>query len=151
VPPAIRKSARSRRKAPNPSSIRTPCPFMNWSKLTVFAHALIARLTLFRSRATGVELFYGGQTRSIGITVTPYLAIPQCDCFAPPTSLGRSARLRRAGVDACSASAMRHHIDEPRAGKNQHDHENQGNRIHDHAMPIIIEAFRAFVFREVWD
>jgi hypothetical protein len=42
---------------------------MNWSKLTVFAHALVARLTLFRSRATGVELFYGGQTRSIGITV----------------------------------------------------------------------------------
>jgi hypothetical protein len=49
---------------------------MNWSKLTVFAHALVARLTLFRSRATGVELFYEGQTPSIGITVTPYLAIP---------------------------------------------------------------------------
>jgi hypothetical protein len=44
----------------NPSSIRTPCPFMNWSKLTVFAHALVARLTLFRSRATGVELFLWG-------------------------------------------------------------------------------------------
>jgi len=55
----------------NPSSIRIPCPFMNWSNLTVFAHALVARLTLFRSRATDVELFYRGQTRSIGITVTP--------------------------------------------------------------------------------
>jgi hypothetical protein len=50
-----------------------------------------------------------------------------------------------------SGSAMRHHIDEPQAGKNQQGHENQGNRIHDHAMSIVIEAFRAFVFREVWD
>jgi hypothetical protein len=31
-----------------------------------------------------------------------------------------------------SGSAMRHHIDEPQAGKNQQGHENQGNRIHDH-------------------
>jgi hypothetical protein len=50
-----------------------------------------------------------------------------------------------------SGSAMRHHIDKPQAGKNQQGHENQGNRIHDHAMSIIIEAFRAFVFQEVWD
>jgi hypothetical protein len=50
-----------------------------------------------------------------------------------------------------SGSAMRHHTDEPQAGKNQQGHENQGNRIHDHAMSIVIEAFRAFVFREVWD
>jgi hypothetical protein len=50
-----------------------------------------------------------------------------------------------------SGSAMRHHIDEPQAGKNQQGHENQGNRIHDHAMSIIIDAFRAFVFQEVWD
>jgi hypothetical protein len=46
---------------------------------------------------------------------------------------------------------MRHHIDEPQAGKNQQDHENQGDSIHDHAMLIIIGVFRAFVFREVWD
>ena len=46
---------------------------------------------------------------------------------------------------------MRHHVDKPQAGKNQQDHENQSNRIHDHAMSIIIDAFRAFVFREVWD
>jgi hypothetical protein len=31
------------------------------------------------------------------------------------------------------------------------NHENQGNRIHDHAMSIIIDAFRAFVFQEIWD
>jgi hypothetical protein len=50
-----------------------------------------------------------------------------------------------------SASAMCHHVDKPQAGKNQQDHENQGNRIHGHAMSIVIEAFQAFVFREVWD
>jgi hypothetical protein len=50
-----------------------------------------------------------------------------------------------------SGSAMRHHIDEPQAGKNQQGHENQGNRVHDHAMSMIIEAFPAFVFREVRD
>jgi hypothetical protein len=50
-----------------------------------------------------------------------------------------------------SASVMCHHVDEPQAGKNQQDHESQGNRIHDHAMPIVIGAFRAFVFPKVWD
>jgi hypothetical protein len=48
-----------------------------------------------------------------------------------------------------SASAVRDPIEEPQTGKNQQDHENQGNSIHDHAVPIIIGAFRAFVFREV--
>ena len=49
---------------------------MNWSNLTVFTHALVARLTFFRIRATGVELFCEGRTRSIGTTVTPYLFPP---------------------------------------------------------------------------
>jgi hypothetical protein len=44
-------------------------------------------------------------------------------------------------------SAMR--ISRRAAGRIQQGHEDQGNRIHDHAMSIIIDAFRAFVFREV--
>jgi hypothetical protein len=50
-----------------------------------------------------------------------------------------------------SASAVRDPIEEPQTGKNQQDHENQGDSIHDHAVPIIIRVFRGFVFREVWD
>jgi hypothetical protein len=50
-----------------------------------------------------------------------------------------------------SASAVRDRMEEPQAGKNHWDHENDGEGVHGHAMPIIIDAFRAFVFREVWD
>ena len=48
-----------------------------------------------------------------------------------------------------SASAMRDHIDQPKARKAQQADKDQGNGVYDHAMPIIALAFRAFVFREV--
>jgi hypothetical protein len=46
---------------------------------------------------------------------------------------------------------MRDRIDQPEAGKAQQADKSQGDGIYDHAMPIIILAFRAFVFREVGD
>jgi hypothetical protein len=48
-----------------------------------------------------------------------------------------------------SASAMRDHIDQPKARKAQQADKNQGDGIYDHPMPIIFLAFRTFVFREV--
>jgi hypothetical protein len=44
---------------------------------------------------------------------------------------------------------MRDHIDQPKARKAQQADKDQGNGVYDHAMPILILAFRAFVFREV--
>jgi hypothetical protein len=48
-----------------------------------------------------------------------------------------------------SASAMRDRIDQPESRQAQQADKDQGNGVYDHAMPIIILAFRAFVFREV--
>jgi hypothetical protein len=42
-------------------------------------------------------------------------------------------------------------VDQPKACNAQQADKNQGNGIYDHAMPIVILAFRAFVFREVGD
>jgi len=42
-------------------------------------------------------------------------------------------------------------IDQPKARKAQQADKDQGNGVYDHAMPMIILAFRAFVFREVGD
>ena len=46
---------------------------------------------------------------------------------------------------------MRDHIDQPKAGKAQQADKDQGNGVYDHAMPIIILACQAFIFREVGD
>ena len=40
---------------------------------------------------------------------------------------------------------MRDHIDQPKARKAQQADKDQGNGVYDHAMPMIILAFRAFV------
>jgi hypothetical protein len=56
---------------------------------------------------------------------------------------------RRRNWIHASASAMRDHIDQPKARKAQQADKDQGNGVYDHAMPIIILAFWAFVFREV--
>jgi hypothetical protein len=44
-----------------------------------------------------------------------------------------------------------HIVGEPHARKDQQADETQGDGVNDHTMPILIVAFRAFVFREVWD
>ena len=44
---------------------------------------------------------------------------------------------------------MRDRIEQPETRKAQQADKDQGNGIYDHAMPIIIFAFRALVFREV--
>ena len=46
-------------------------------------------------------------------------------------------------------SAMRDHIDQPKARQAQQADKDQGNGVYDHTMLIIILAFRVFVFREV--
>src|SRR5215831_18320788 len=49
-------------------------------------------------------------------------------------------------------SGMHHHgIGEPHANKHQYAGENKSNGIHHHAMPILVVAFRAFVFCEIRD
>jgi hypothetical protein len=50
-----------------------------------------------------------------------------------------------------SASAVRDRIDQPEARKAQQADKDQDNGVYDHAMPIIILALRAFIFREVGD
>jgi hypothetical protein len=50
-----------------------------------------------------------------------------------------------------SGSGMRHHDGKAYARKNQQAGESQRDGIDDHAMPILIVAFRVLVFREVWD
>jgi hypothetical protein len=44
-----------------------------------------------------------------------------------------------------------HIVGEPYARKDQQAGENQGGGVNDHAMPILIVAFRTFVFCEIWD
>jgi hypothetical protein len=46
---------------------------------------------------------------------------------------------------------MRDHIDQPKARKAHQADKNQGDGLYDHAMPIIILALGAFVFRDVED
>jgi hypothetical protein len=48
-------------------------------------------------------------------------------------------------------SAMRDHIDQPKARKAHQADKNQGDGLYDHAMPIIILALGAFVFRDLED
>src|SRR5262249_12079954 len=52
----------------------------------------------------------------------------------------REAAFRRVLVRA-SASAMRDHIDQPKARKAQQADKYQGNGVYDHAMPILIRVF----------
>jgi hypothetical protein len=87
--------------------------------------------------------------------------VAKADCISTASAYGRDPSLVRfgrntqmaAGSDdvawAGDASAIRDHIDQPKARKAHQADKNQGNGIYDHAMPIIIIAFRAFVFREV--
>jgi hypothetical protein len=46
-----------------------------------------------------------------------------------------------------------HHdvVGKPQAGKYQQTGEKDGDGIDNHAMPILIVAFRAFIFHEIWD
>ena len=44
-----------------------------------------------------------------------------------------------------------HIVGQPRARKDQQAGENQGDGVNDHAMPILVVAFLAFVFREIRD
>jgi len=41
---------------------------------------------------------------------------------------------------------MRDRVDQPKASKAQQADKNQGNGVYEHAMPIIILAFWAFIF-----
>ena len=67
---------------------------------------------------------------------------------ADPASL-RTVRLPRVGRIHASASAMRDRIDQPEARHAQQADKDQGNGVYDHATPVIVLAFRVFVFREV--
>ena len=66
-----------------------------------------------------------------------------------PAGIGLIGRHR---CDRCSIHASGVHIvGEPHARKDQHAGEYQGDGVNDHAMSVLIVAFRAFVFREIRD
>jgi len=63
---------------------------------------------------------------------------------------GKSTMRRKAASRMhTAASAMPDRIDQPKARHAQQADKDQGNGVYDHAMPIIILAFLAFVFRKV--
>jgi hypothetical protein len=73
--------------------------------------------------------------------------------LSPWPTAGRNAPLARifSGLLDASASCVRHHIGEPYTRKNQDTRESRGGGVQRHAMPILVVAFRAFIFCEVWD
>ena len=83
-------------------------PLMDRPNLTVLPHALVTRLTFDHKRATGVEIFYDGQTRSIsadlevvlslGAINTPKVLMQQVSVIKPncSTSGSRSSNIYRA-------------------------------------------------------
>jgi hypothetical protein len=74
---------------------------------------------------------------------------PGCHGGLPPAHEHPSSDGREGHVDLAddaSASSVRHHIGEPYARKDQYTCESRRDGIHNHAMPIIIIAFRAFIF-----
>src|SRR5258708_17033615 len=62
-------------------------PSMDRPNLTVLTHALVTRLTFARSRATGVEMLYDGQTHRVGAGLEGVLAL---GAIQPPTTLIQS-------------------------------------------------------------
>jgi hypothetical protein len=73
-----------------------------------------------------------------------------CPCghptHSPPQWGNRTAAARLIADCRTSASAMRDRVDQPKASKAQQADKNQGNGVYEHAMPIIILAFWAFIF-----
>jgi choline dehydrogenase len=91
-------------------------PFMDRPNLTVLTDALVTRVTLDGSRATGVDMVYGGRTQRIGARLEVVLSL---GAMHTPKALmlsgiGDATELRRLGIPVVQ------HL--PGVGQNFQDH-----------------------------
>jgi choline dehydrogenase-like flavoprotein len=91
-------------------------PYMDRPNLTVLTHALVTRLTFAGTRATGVELFYDGQTRRVeaGLEVVLALGAIQTPKVLLQSGIGDQDELQRLGIPVVQ------HL--PGVGQNFQDH-----------------------------
>lgn len=91
-------------------------PYMDRPNLTVLTHALVTRLTFAGTRATGVEVFYDGQTLrvSAGLEVVLSLGAIQTPKVLMQSGIGDQAALQRLGIPVVQ------HL--PGVGQNFQDH-----------------------------
>src|SRR5215469_336624 len=75
-------------------------PLMDRPNLTVLPHALVTRLTIDRKRATGVEISYKGQTRSISADLEVVLSLGAIHTpkVLMQSGVGDQAELQRFGI-----------------------------------------------------
>ena len=91
-------------------------PLMDRPNLTVLPHALVTRLTFDRKRATGVEISYKGQTRSISADLEVVLSLGAIHTpkVLMQSGVGDQAELQRFGIPVVQ------HL--PGVGHNFQDH-----------------------------
>jgi choline dehydrogenase len=91
-------------------------PYMGRPNLTVLTHALVTRLTFAGTRATGVEISYGGKTRRIAAESEVVLSLGAINTpkVLMQSGIGDQAELRRLGISVVQ------HL--PGVGQNFQDH-----------------------------
>jgi choline dehydrogenase len=95
-------------------------PCMDWPNLTVLTHALVTRLTFAGTRATGVEISYGGKTRRIAAESEVVLSLGAINTpkVLMQSGIGDQAELHRLGIPVVQ------HL--PGVGQNFQDHPGFG-------------------------
>jgi choline dehydrogenase len=91
-------------------------PYMDRRNLTVLTHALVARVTLEKKRATGVEIEYDGKTHRIGVGFEVVLSLGAMHTpkLLMQSGIGDQAELQRVGIPLVQ------HL--PGVGRNFQDH-----------------------------
>jgi choline dehydrogenase len=91
-------------------------PYMDRPNLTVLTHALVTRLTVEKSRATGVEIVYAGKTRHIaaGVEIILSLGAMHTPKVLMLSGIGEQDELRRCGIP------LMQHL--PGVGQNYQNH-----------------------------
>ena len=91
-------------------------PYMDRPNLTVLTHALVTRLTFAGTRATGVEISYGGKTRRIAAESEVVLSLGAINTpkVLMQSGIGDQAELHRLGIPVVQ------HL--PGVGQNFQDH-----------------------------
>ena len=91
-------------------------PYMDRPNLTVLTHALVSKIVLERTRATGVEIAYGGKTQRInaGVEVVLSLGAINTPKVLMLSGIGDQGELQRLGIPVVQ------HL--PGIGQNFQDH-----------------------------
>jgi choline dehydrogenase len=91
-------------------------PYMDRPNLTVLTDALVTRVTIVESRATGVEIFYRGEQHAIGadMEVVMSLGAVHTPKVLMYSGVGDAEELQRFGIP------VHQHV--PGVGRNFHDH-----------------------------